>query len=112
MSKLTSKPCPFCHAPPARRSFGFNPLWACSNIGCQASTGWTTPELWNARPYEAKLQDDLLKEEARRSELQSYVDQLELWIKEEGNRTSSCTFDILRRQCEGCRCPRFSKESV
>lgn len=28
------------------------------------------------------------------------------WIREEGNRTDSCTFNVLGEICEGCKCHR------
>jgi hypothetical protein len=31
---------------------------------------------------------------------------LKQWIREEGIRTDTCTYDILKEICEGCRCKR------
>ena len=34
------------------------------------------------------------------------------WIREEGKRTDTCTYNILREICEGCRCHRAQKTKV
>lgn len=34
---------------------------------------------------------------------------LKAWIRFEGERSDTCTHDILREVCQGCRCPRGYK---
>jgi hypothetical protein len=38
--------------------------------------------------------------------LAMHVRRYELWIKEQGEFTDTCTFAILGKVCEGCKCKR------
>lgn len=38
--------------------------------------------------------------------LAMHVMRYELWIKEQGEFTDTCTFAILGKVCEGCKCKR------
>lgn len=37
------------------------------------------------------------------------IEDLVRWIKEEGERTDICTFQVLGEVCDGCRCHRKPK---
>jgi len=37
------------------------------------------------------------------------IQELEAWITTEGVRNDTCTFSILKRVCDGCRCERRDK---
>lgn len=39
-------------------------------------------------------------------ELKQEVAHLRAWIRDEGERTNVCTFDVLGEVCAGCRCSR------
>lgn len=38
--------------------------------------------------------------------LAMHVRRYELWIKEQGEFTNTCTFAVLGKVCEGCKCKR------
>ena len=38
--------------------------------------------------------------------LAMHVRRYELWIKEQGEFTNTCTFAVLGKVCEGCKCRR------
>jgi len=38
--------------------------------------------------------------------LAMHIRRYELWIKEQGEFTNTCTFAILGKICEGCKCKR------
>lgn len=38
--------------------------------------------------------------------LEHRITELEEWVKAEGEHTDTCTFSILKRVCDGCRCER------
>lgn len=38
--------------------------------------------------------------------LAMHVRRYELWIKEQGEFTDTCTFAVLGKVCEGCKCRR------
>ena len=42
----------------------------------------------------------------QRAELHKRIQELESWIEREGIQNDTCTFFILNRVCEGCRCDR------
>lgn len=39
---------------------------------------------------------------------QDYQQDLITWIEQEGERTNTCTFNILGVVCKGCKCNRLS----
>lgn len=39
-------------------------------------------------------------------------ERLKSWIREEGVRNDTCTYDVLREICEGCRCKRQPQQNV
>lgn len=39
--------------------------------------------------------------------LKAENERLREWIRAEGMRSDTCTFDVLGEICEGCRCKRF-----
>lgn len=38
--------------------------------------------------------------------LAMHIRRYELWIKEQGEFTDTCTFAVLGKVCEGCKCSR------
>lgn len=42
--------------------------------------------------------------------LKAENERLKEWIRQEGVRTDTCTYDVLKEMCEGCRCKRFYKQ--
>lgn len=38
------------------------------------------------------------------------IQELEAWIESEGRHFDTCTFSILKRVCDGCRCERREKK--
>ncbi len=38
--------------------------------------------------------------------LEKRIAELEAWIKAEGEHNYTCTFNILNKVCDGCRCDR------
>ena len=38
--------------------------------------------------------------------LAMHIRRYELWIKEQGEFTNTCTFAVLGKVCEGCKCKR------
>lgn len=41
--------------------------------------------------------------------LEHRIEELEAWIKAEGEHNDTCTYPILKRVCDGCRCERREK---
>ena len=41
--------------------------------------------------------------------LKKRIEHLENYINEEGERNGVCTFDILQRVCDGCKCEKGKK---
>ena len=39
--------------------------------------------------------------------LKAENERLREWIRSEGVRTDTCTYDVLGEICEGCRCKRY-----
>jgi hypothetical protein len=39
--------------------------------------------------------------------MKSENERLRDWIRSEGMRTHTCTYDVLGEICEGCRCKRY-----
>ena len=39
--------------------------------------------------------------------LENRIAELEEWIKAEGEHTDTCTYAILNKVCDGCRCGRL-----
>jgi hypothetical protein len=37
------------------------------------------------------------------------IRRLKEWIRAEGQRNDTCTYDILHKVCEGCKCKRVRK---
>jgi len=46
----------------------------------------------------------------QRAELHKRIQELEAWIEREGIQNETCTFSILRKVCDGCRCERREKK--
>ena len=46
------------------------------------------------------------KAESEVAALKARVAGLELWIREEANHNDTCSYDILHKVCDGCRCHR------
>jgi hypothetical protein len=44
------------------------------------------------------------------NELQAKVSVLEEWIEQEGERSNTCTFNILRKVCSYCQCKRKKEQ--
>ncbi len=38
------------------------------------------------------------------------IDALEEWVKEEAERSDSCTFALFGEVCDGCRCERLNSQ--
>lgn len=49
---------------------------------------------------------DRLKSRKVASVLAMHIRRYELWIKEQGEFSDTCTFAILGNVCEGCKCKR------
>jgi hypothetical protein len=54
----------------------------------------------------ARFMDRLDALEAERDQLREQVKMLSAWIKQQGEITDTCTFNILREVCENCACHR------
>ena len=57
-----------------------------------------------------KLRAENARLAAELAAAQNRILQLEAWVREEGNRGSICTYDILNKEiCSGCLCGRSPK---
>ena len=43
--------------------------------------------------------------------MEKRISELEEWIKAEGEHTDTCTYPILKRVCDGCRCGRLDTDA-
>jgi hypothetical protein len=50
-----------------------------------------------------------LEEEIKR--LREENERLKEWIRQEGMRNDTCTYDVLHEICEGCRCKRQPQQN-
>lgn len=42
--------------------------------------------------------------------MEKRIAELEEWVKSEGEHNDTCTFNILKKVCDGCRCGRREKK--
>ena len=49
---------------------------------------------------------DRLKSRKVAQVLAMHIRRYEIWIKEQGEFTDTCTFAVLGKVCEGCKCSR------
>jgi hypothetical protein len=58
--------------------------------------------------YRTRLQESIREtmSSKTKSSLLKRIARLSAWIKEEGERTNTCTFGVLGDVCDGCRCER------
>lgn len=42
--------------------------------------------------------------------LKTENERLREWIREQGEHSNTCTFDVLKEICDGCKCPNKLKE--
>ncbi len=45
------------------------------------------------------------------AKLAAEVIALKAWIRDEGERTNTCTYNILHEKCVGCMCGRSQKKA-
>ena len=38
------------------------------------------------------------------------IEMLRAWVKQQGEQTDICTFNVLKKKCDWCRCGRTQKE--
>jgi len=59
------------------------------------------------RDFARKLEREKNEAIKERDEARHQIEGLEDWVKVAGNQSYTCTFNILRKICDGCRCHRM-----